>query len=86
MHFHVVFTRTSGFEEQVKAESNRSYLCVLEVTVQEIIKLMENLDARIVQGPDGISNWVLRVNSWQIKYRKLYCSKIIRRVKVPLQW
>lgn len=59
MHFHVVFTRASDFQEQVKAESNRSYLCVLEVTVQEIIRLMEKMDVRIAQRPDGISNWVL---------------------------
>ena len=60
---------------------------VIEVTVEEVRKLMEEQDVRKAIGPDGISNWILRKCSYQLadKIHAVIVSSLTEG-KVPTDW
>lgn len=63
-------------------EENEWCCCCWKTT-----KLLENLEARKAQGPDGISNWTLKVCSNQLldKMWKVL-GTLLTEVTVPLDW
>ena len=57
-HFQAVFTRESDRNEE-KAQTARSLpMREIEVSHQEIMNQLKNLDARKSHGPDGVANWI----------------------------
>ena len=57
--FQSVFTSKSDFGEQRMTNPEGVVgLNSLEVSMEEVKKIMEQLDKRKVMGPDGISNWI----------------------------
>ncbi len=57
--FQSVFTRESNFIES--CETAGQTLEKIEMDVAEVKKIIETEDVRKSVGPDGVSNWILRV-------------------------
>ncbi len=58
--FQSVFTGEGTFGRPVTADVRVEGLSEIEVTVDEVRIMMEDLDARKAQGPDGVSDWVVK--------------------------
>ena len=43
--------------------TNEVGLCEIQVTINEVRKIMEEQDVRKASGPDEVSNWTVRVQS-----------------------
>ena len=85
--FQHVFTIEIDFHSQQSVDADEVGLGVIEVTVEEVRKLMEEQDVRKAIGPDGISNWILRKCSYQLadKIHAVIVSSLTEG-KVPIDW
>ncbi len=58
--FQRVFTRECVFDEPPGSGLRGPCLNNIEFSASDAVNEMENLDVRKSQGPDGVSNWVLK--------------------------
>ena len=86
-YFQGVFTRESDFEEPNGPRLTGPYLNNIAFTVKDVTSEMEKLDVRKSQGPDGVSNWVLKECNEQLATRvyTVIESSLTEGV-VPLDW
>ena len=84
--FQSVFTEEGEFKlDDKKLEGGR--LNEVEVSKEEIMKLMENLDVNKAPGPDGISTWILKECKEQLA-DKIYSlvKTSLKQGRVPKDW
>ena len=84
--FQSVFSIESEFTGRETASRN-AILDDIQVEVQEIHKLLGELEVRKATGPDGVSNWILRECKDQLAdkiHSLIECS--LKEGKVPLDW
>lgn len=67
------YFQEGDFPGQEKIDENTSWLSDNQVTLQDVGKIMENLDMMKAQGPDTVSNWLLRECSKNLA-DKIVCS------------
>ena len=86
-YFHSVFAEEGTFNGPVVPNENAEGLSNVRVTVNEVKTMMEDLDVRKAQGPDGISNWVLKECSNQLA-SKIYgiITNSLEQGVVPNDW
>ena len=85
-HFQGVFTREREGNENHQVTSSPP-MEDIEVTRQEIMNLMKNLDVRKSHGPDKISNWILKECSEELVgviMELVKCS--LKEGKIPTDW
>ena len=83
--FQLVFTKEKNFEGE-REEHKANVLREMHMDVQEVKKMMIDLDVSKVQGPDGVSNWIMKECSEQLAeiIHIIVCS--FKEGKVPLAW
>lgn len=84
--FQSVFTKEGEFEREQRVTKER-VLSEINVGVEELKKLMKNLDVRKAQGPDGVSNWILRECRDQlVEQIHNIIESSLQEGKVPSEW
>ena len=46
--------------------TNEASLCEIQMTINEVRKIMEERDVKKASGPDGVSKWIIRECSQQL--------------------
>ena len=84
--FQSVFTEDRYFEEE-ESQPRERYWKEIKVEVQEIRKILEELDNRKAPGPGGVTNSILKEYSEQLadKIHSIIESSLSES-KVPLDW
>ena len=85
--FQKVFTLEDDFNDQEEISMEGSTLNEIEVSVDEVKKMLNDLDVRKAHGPDGVSNWVLKECSNELSTRIhsiIDCS--LKEGKFPADW
>ena len=84
--FQSVFTKEGEFEREQRVTKER-VLSEINIGVEELKKLMKNLDVRKAQGPDGVSNWILRECRDQlVEQIHNIIESSLQEGKVPSEW
>ena len=86
-YFQKVFTNEVTFNEPDIGTTEEEGLDAIEVLEDEVCEMLEKMDIRKAQGPDGISNWVLRECKDQLanKICRLI-SNSLQQGQVPKDW
>ena len=86
-YFQSVFTEEGPFKKPMSLNVGVDGLGEVEVTVGEVKEMMDDLDVRKAQGPDGVSNWVLKECSVQLadKIHKVIATSLNQGM-MPKDW
>ena len=85
--FQKVFTNEETFNEPDMEMTEEEGLDEIEVLEEEVCEMLERLDIRKAQGPDGVSNWVLRECKAQLANKICgLISKSLQQGQVPKDW
>lgn len=85
-YFQEIFNRESNFQEQEKKQ-HVDRIEIIPVSVQQVSKLLEELDIRKAHEPDEVANWILQECSKQLA-EKIHDITVrsLTEGKVPRDW
>ena len=85
--FQKVFTNEETFNEPDIETTDEEGLDTIDVLEDEVCEMLEKLDVRKAQGPDGVSNWVLRECKAQLANKICgLIAKSLQQGQVPKDW